>query len=308
MKTKFDPFLKSTNVRSLRQMFKALNIILGVGQWVFPGAVADFVRKKFFTPQCKPLSSQKEQWLQKAEPFEVPFHSTHLCAWKIGSGPAILFAHGWNGRGVEFYPFFQKCLDAGYSVLFYDATAHGKSGGDMTNYLDMTDCFKTIKQYDFGSEIAGVVAHSMGAGVAINQLSYQPADIPIVCIAPALKLFELLFQSFQYHGIPKNTYINLILEVEEQYQIPLETRNPIDLIRKLKNDILIIHDESDKITPIGPSISVNKEHGNVRLMKTKGLGHSFILKNPEVVKKSIKFIQNQGIDRQKPEAINDMMV
>jgi len=308
MKTKFDSFLKSTNVRELKPVFKAMNLLLGAGQLIFPNSVANFVRKRFFTPQCKPLSDRQKVWLEKAESFKVPFHNTKLNAWKIGSGPAILFVHGWNGRGVQFYPFFQDCLDAGYSVIFYDATAHGDSGEDMTNYLDMTECLTTIYRYNFDDEIAGIIAHSMGAGVVINHLTDHAVDIPIVCIAPALKLLELLFQSFQFHGIPKKTFVNLILKVEEQYQIPIETRNPIDLIQQLKTDILIIHDVSDKITPINPSISVAGELNNVVLLKTTGLGHSFILKNPDVVKSSIRFIQQRDVDRQKPEVIDDLAV
>jgi len=304
MKTKYDIFIKSSKVRELSPSFKLTRFLLGAGQWIFPNAVANFVRERFFIPKCKPLSNEHQGWISRAESFKVPFKDTSISAWKIGSGPPILFVHGWNGRGVQFYPFFQSCFDAGYSVVFYDATGHGASGGKLTHYLDMTNCFSEIYNYNFGEEITGIIGHSMGAGVAINYLTDHPADVPLVFISPALKLFELLFHSFQYHGIPKRTYVNLILDLEAQYQISLDTRNPIDLIRYLDNDILIIHDESDKITPIAPSISASEKLVNVELMKTRGLGHNHILKDPGVINSSICFLQDQGLRSQKPESIN----
>lgn len=288
--SKFDPFIKRTNVRNINFTYSLLNKVFRLGQLIYPKAVADFVRTKFFTPVTKPLTKPQQAWINKAFLYKIQSRDKQLSVWKIGEGPSILFAHGWNGRGVQFQRFFQPTLDAGYSVIFFDAPAHGLSEGDMTNYLEITESMKHIFNHEIGKDIAGVIAHSLGASAIINHMSRHNNEVPIVLVAGALQLMELLFTNFLIHGVPRKTYLKLLKEVEDAFQIPLETQNPIDLISELNNDVLIIHDKGDKTTPIGPAIRIAKELENVTLIETEGLGHSLLLKNKTVINNALNFI------------------
>ncbi len=290
----FSSFIKSTNVRDFNIKLVSMNIAFSMANAFFPKSTLNFLKRRFFTPISKPLTSQQAKWHSRSEQINIPFNKMKFKAWKIGSGPAILFAHGWNGQGVQFQHFFQDFLDAGYSVIFYDSPAHGASDGDMTNYYEMTACLDAIFQYEFEDEIVGVVAHSMGASVIINYLHDNPKFMPLVLIAPALSLLELLFKSFQSHGIPKHIYFKLMWEFENQYQIPLETRNPIDLIKELNNQILIIHDKNDIITSLTDSAIIANGMQNVNLIETEGLGHNHLLKDAQVSRKSLNFIYSRA--------------
>ena len=99
----------------------------------------------------------QRDWLRVSEVHNLTMGDRQVKVWKTGDGPAILFAHGWNGRGAQFCHFFQPFIDAGYSVIYYDAPAHGESDGDMTNYLEMTACLDLILKADFGTPIVGIV-------------------------------------------------------------------------------------------------------------------------------------------------------
>jgi pimeloyl-ACP methyl ester carboxylesterase len=289
----FESYLKSTNVRVSNRKIRILGSVFKFAQTVYPKGLKDFVRKKFFTPSVRQLNKAQEEWLNVSESHDILTGDGVVKAWKAGEGPAVLFAHGWNGRGGQFYHFFQPFLGAGYSVIFYDAPAHGESDGDMTNYLEMTASLEPIFMHNFGQPIVGVVAHSMGSSVIINHMADNPKNIPLVFIAPALKLLELLFNSFRQHGVPERTFLGLVREVEEKYQIPLDTRNPIDLIRQLTNEILIVHDPGDKTTPIDSSIKASQMMDNVTLVKTLGLGHNVLLKDAEVIEKVVGFIDQK---------------
>lgn len=293
--SKFDSFIKRTNVRDIKFVFTLLNKAFIVGQFIYPKAVTNFVRKKFFTPTTKPLTKPQESWIKKAFLQRIECRGKQLSVWKIGNGPSILFVHGWNGRGVQFQRFFQPSLDAGYSVIYYDAPAHGLSGGETTNYLEITESLKKIFDHEIGKNIAGVVGHSLGTSAIINHMSRHQADIPVVLVAPALYLMELLFTNFRLHGVPKKTYLKLLAEVEDTFQIPLETQNPIDLISGINNPTLIIHDKNDKTTPIGPSIKVSNDLKNVSLIRTEGLGHSLLLKKDFVVEEALGFLKRSQL-------------
>ncbi|MCG8311518.1 MAG: alpha/beta hydrolase [Cytophagales bacterium] len=298
MKTsKFDPFIKRTNVRDIKFVFRALNIIFRLGELFHQRAVSDFVRKRFFTPAAKPLTKPQKSWIGKATPYKVKCRGKELAVWKVGNGPSILFVHGWNGRGVQFQRFFQPAMEAGFSVIFFDAPAHGSSDGDMTNYMEITESLEHIFSHETGKNIVGVIAHSLGTSAIINHLTRQHADVPLVLVAAALRLMELLFVNFQSHGVPKRTYLKLLDEIEEEFRIPLETQNPIDLIHNLKNQILIIHDVTDKTTPIGPSRVIADTLDNVRLMETEGLGHSQLLKDKSVILGALDFLKKNQVIR-----------
>ena len=92
--------------------------------------------------------------------------------------------------------------------------------------------------------------------------------------------------------MPKKTYLKLVKEVEDDFQILLETQNPVDLIHTLKNDILIIHDKADGTTPIDPSRHIANEIFNVNLIETNGLGHSKLLRKKYVIEQTMKFLSN----------------
>lgn len=294
----FDLYSKSTNVRIANNMVKIIHKALIVGQWIYPKGVETFVRNRFFTPITKPITKAQNKWMEKATSIQVDSRGKKIQLWRIGKGPALLFIHGWNGRGVQFQRFFQPALDAGYSVLFFDAPAHGYSEGEMTNYLEITESINAIFNEGPGKDIIGVVAHSLGASAIINHLTRHNNPISLVLIAPALRLLELLFTSFHLHGVPDRTSIKLIKEVEEEFQIPLETQNPIDLIYQLSNNILIIHDQKDKTTPVEPSIQVSKHLGNIELMNTEGFGHNRLLKQKQVIDRAIHFIKSKDISTQ----------
>lgn len=294
----FDPYSKSTNVRIANNMGKVINKALIIGQWIYPRGVENFVRNRFFTPLTKPLTKAQTKWIESATSIQAESRGKNIQLWHIGAGPSLLFVHGWNGRGAQFQHFFQPALDAGYSIVFFDAPAHGDSEGSKTNYLEVTESLNAIFKHEIGEDIVGVVAHPLGASSVINHLTRHHNPIKIVLIAPALRLLELLFASFHIHGVPDKTSFKLIKEVEEEFQIPLETQNPIDLINQLSNNILIIHDKKDKTTPIGPSIQVDKALDNIELMKTEGFGHSLLLKQKSVIEKTLLFMKSKDFSLQ----------
>lgn len=142
----FETYINSTNVRFLSPTSKFFNNMLILGQWLYPKGAENLVRKKFFTPITKPLFAAQNYWIEKASSVQVASRGNKIQLWKLGDGPTLLFIHGWNGRGAQFQHFFQPSLDAGFSILFFDAPAHGLSEGEMTNYLEITESIQNIFQ------------------------------------------------------------------------------------------------------------------------------------------------------------------
>ena len=65
-----------------------------------------FLFKQFFTPKSYSISKSENQYLKSGQRFEILINEQKVVYWKWGSGPVVIFAHGWNGRGIQFYHFF----------------------------------------------------------------------------------------------------------------------------------------------------------------------------------------------------------
>ncbi len=193
--------------------------------------------------------------------------------------------------------FFKTLIDAGYSVIAYDAPAHGDSDGQVTNYFELSDTVRAFFDPSLGFNIQGVIGYSIGASAVINCISKEKPSIDTVLIAPALKLKELLFNAFNHHGVPKIVYQSLVAELERYYGYDVHQDNPYDLAKAITSKMLIVHDKDDRTIPYMDSKILSEKTDNVDLHTTKGLGHKLILRDKAVVDFITGYIFNGKLRR-----------
>lgn len=261
---------------------------------VIPGKIRRFIRTQFFIPIPYKTSDNEKEILDKGRPFSLRVDSRMIKVWRWGSGPAVIFVHGWNGRGIQFLPFFSSIHKAGLSVIAFDGPGHGESEGRTSSYFQMSETLRALVHDRRIGDIYGFVGHSFGAGAVINTLHKEQLDIPSVWIAPSLKLKELLEQAFSLHGIPLHIFWKLIAEYEEKYPYKLDEDNPIQLLTRRDMKALIIHDKDDRVIPLSDSREVADRYDGIRLETTKGLGHRRILKDADVIEKTVCYLNNAG--------------
>jgi len=295
----------STNVRYKKAKQRGTHFLL-TKLWRFaPNVTKDFLLKRFFKPLSYPLTPFERQYLKNGTSFHINVHEKKVRCWKWGRGPAILFVHGWNGRGVNLAYFFKALIDAGYSVITYDAPAHGESDGQFTNYFELTDTVRAFFDPSLGFDIQGIVAYSIGASAAINCISKEQPSIDTVLIAPALKLKELLFNHFNHHGVPKIVHQSLVAELERYYGYDLRQDNPYDLAKTIAAKMLIVHDKDDRTIPYMDSRTLSEKTDNIDLYTTESLGHKLILRDNAVVDFITSYIFN-GQHRRDEELIKNI--
>ncbi len=282
----------STNVRYIKAKQNCTRFFLSALWRVAPNATKNIVLKRFFKPISHPLTPIETQYLENGTSFHIRVHGNEIRCWKWGRGPEILFVHGWNGRGVNLACFFEPMINAGYSVITYDGPAHGESGGQVTNYFDLSDTVRYFLNPSHGYNIKGIVAHSIGASAVINCISKDKPPIDAALIAPALKLKELLFNVFNYHGVPEIVYRNLIAEMEEYYGYDVHQDNPYVLAKTISSKVLIVHDKDDETIPYSDSKTLSEKTDHVDLHTTGGLGHKRILRDKAVVDVVTAYIFN----------------
>jgi alpha-beta hydrolase superfamily lysophospholipase len=88
----------------------------------------------FMTPHRHTRPAREHEALSLATPFDVGLGDRMtIRAWRWGSGPAVLLVHGWEGRGAQLAAFVDPLVEAGLSVVTFDAPGHGASTGSRSS-------------------------------------------------------------------------------------------------------------------------------------------------------------------------------
>ena len=288
-------YIESTNVRfyfGLKQ--KALQILFSLTWAVSQRFTRWILKRLFFSPVSYSLSNDQKDLLEKAETFTFVSGGHELKGYKWGQGPGILFIHGWAGHGLQCCNFLTRLLDEGFSVWTFDHAGHGASQGNTANYFRFSDAVYDFVNSRDDIELHTAIAHSLGASAWINYLWRTRQKISTILIAPALHLAEMLETTFSGYGIPKKAFRQLIQRIELETGHEFEQENPIDLIKDLTHEILIIHDKKDKAVPFEDSWNASLVQNNIQLLPTSGMGHIRILFEGSLINQIVEKIRNFG--------------
>lgn len=275
--------LKRTNVR-IKAGFQArfLRILFTISWAISKKATKHIIRKLFFKPVTTKLSPVQETMRDNAQTFTFQSHDTTLQAYQWGQGPAVLFVHGWAGQGAQFCKYIPDLVSKGYSVIAFDHAGHGKSQGRTANYFRFSNAVYDLEEQVPGMNLCAIVAHSLGAAAAINYMWRTKKKPVTILIAPALHLIEMLNSTFTRYGLPHHIFNSLISEIGEQTGHVFSRENPIDLLKSLTHDIMIIHDKNDKAVAYEDSWNASILYNNISLVPTTGLGHIRILEDESI--------------------------
>ena len=280
-----------TNVRLSNLVRRAVHGILNVVWRYVPGLTESMVKKFFFTPHPYKVTLEERNYLENAKPFQITVHNKAIRCWQWGSGPVVLLAHGWNGRGIQLHHFIEPLIREGYSVIAYDAPGHGESQGKTSSYFEFTDTIRMLLNSSNGHNVKGVIAHSLGASATVNSIVKEDKPLDVVLIAPALRLAEVLYHDFDHVGIPRPIYQDLIKEYEDEFGYDMQRDNPSNLLSEIESKILIVHDRNDPTIPYVDSEELSDKSQNIQLLTTEGLGHKKILTDRSVIDAVMKYFK-----------------
>jgi len=283
----------STNVRTITMKRLVIHALLNLSWRIAPALAVGLVKKHVFRPAGYRTSIEEEQFLDTGSKFQIDIHGKTVQGWKWGEGPSVLFVHGWNGRGIQFKLFFEPLVEAGYTVIIFDAPAHGDSGGKTSSYFEWTDTIRAVLSSPNGFNVKGLIGHSLGGSAVINALSKKNISIPAVLIAPVFRLEEILFNTFRLYGIPERVYHRAIEEYEHRFGYTLKNANPGKLLQAIDAELLVIHDRQDQAIPFRDSSETARTWPHVMLHVTTGLGHRRILSDRDTVDFATDYMINQ---------------
>lgn len=212
--------------------------------------------------------------------------------WGRSDGPVVVLAHGWNGRASQFATLARELVSEGYHVVAFDAPAHGDSAGSAAYILDWVDTLGALQERH--GRFSAVVGHSFGGlGTLIGASNGVAVDRVVTVASPADA--DVLLSQFQVMlGFDDRTARQLRARFARRYfpddVDPFARLSPIQRPLPLGTQLLIVHDETDRVVPFGEAARISGANPRARSLATRGLGHSRILRADPFLDAILDFI------------------
>ena len=249
---------------------------------------------KLFTTTIKHKMPRREFEMDKnseQSTLKVPEINKEIVVYELGkSTKKVLLVHGWSGRGTQLFKIAETLVENGYSVVSFDAPAHGKSAG---NKSIMVEFIASIKEIDkkFGP-FEAAVGHSLGGMALFNSVKDGFEIHKLVTIGSGDIVKDIIDDFISKIKLKKAMGLLLTQYFEKKYGKTMDSFSAYLSAKEINIPVLVIHDENDDDVPVSAAIHIHKQLRNGSLYITKKLGHRKILGDEIVIAKTIEFIKN----------------
>jgi len=253
--------------------------------------------EKTFELFCTPFSKKKyidPPVFSSCEIIEYTLNDKKIVGycWNKGKETKVLILHGFGSAAHKFHKYIQPLVKKGYEVVAFDAPAHGKSEGKITNVLEYAQVIEMVTEKN--GPFMGFIAHSFGGialSLALENMEHNH-QTKVVLIAPATETVSAVNGAFTMLGLQdkavRKEFDNVIFEKSGK---PTEWFSIRRAMKNIKASVLWIHDEDDDITPIADALLVKDDnHPNIKFIITKGLGHRNIYHSSDIKKQVFDFL------------------
>jgi pimeloyl-ACP methyl ester carboxylesterase len=221
--------------------------------------------------------------------IRIPAIDKDIMVYEYGkSNKKILLVHGWSGRGTQLFKIADSLIESQYSIVSFDAPAHGKSAGKSSIMSEFIESVLEIEKQYGPFEIA--IGHSLGGMSVLNALKNGLRVKKAVVIGSGDIVQDILAEFVSKLRLKPEISVRLRDYFEKKYQVKMDDFSAYRAAREVEIPVLVIHDKNDPEVPVKAGIHIHDNLQKGSLYLTEGLGHRKILGNHEVIKKITEFI------------------
>lgn len=238
------------------------------------------------------MASGHRSWLE-VEGFR-------LAAWSWGDGPLVVLHHGWGGRASQMASFAPPLVEAGFSVIAYDAPAHGDSPGRITAAPEMARILRAVDRRVMG--IHAVIGHSLGCAVTLLAIREGLQLDRAVLLAAPSDLRRFIDAFAPCIGLDPSRFSDLGDYAAAKFNADWQEMHIGHWQEGAHPPLLIFHDLDDEILDLDHAQAIVEGWGNARLIVTEKLGHRRIRRDPELVRVAVEFLAEGNARQSAQEA------
>jgi len=251
-----------------------------------------FGMKLFMTPINYPIPKREQYMLKSAQKKRLFIENINKEIEILSYGYSrkkVLLVHGWCGRSTQLFAFADKLLENGYMVISFDGPAHGKSSGKTTMMPEFLETIKKINTTYGPFEAA--IGHSFGATSLYIAASDFLTIKSLIAVGSGYKISDIILNFSKNLSLKEKSAQLIQSRLEKKWNLKVNDSSSSTVARKINIPVLVVHDVTDGDVPVSCAYEIRKNLKRGSLLITNGLGHTKILRNEEVIKKSINFIK-----------------
>ncbi|WP_394777178.1 alpha/beta hydrolase family protein [Flavobacterium sp.] len=255
--------------------------------------VTKFAAKLFTSPIKHKVPKREFEMDRKSvkNKIYIPSINKSIITYEYGkSEHKILLVHGWSGRGTQLFKIADELIQNGYSVVSFDAPAHGKSEGKTTIMSEFIASILEIEKRSGPFKMA--IGHSLGGMSVLNAIKDGLKVEKAIIIGSGDIVQDILEEFISKLGLKREISDRLRDQFENKYKVKMDDFSAYKAAQKIQIPVLVIHDNDDPEVPVTAGINIHKNLQHGSLFITNGLGHRKILGNQNVIKKVIDFIKS----------------
>jgi pimeloyl-ACP methyl ester carboxylesterase len=272
----------SARVWALRTVFRTVGPLA-------PGLAARWAETLFCTPPRHQPRPAEEAFLASGRRSSARWEGGELAVWEWGHGPSVLLVHGWGSRAARMSALAAALSARGFRVVAYDGPGHGRSAGRFASLPEFARALGAVGAA-MGRPLHGLVGHSLGGAAVAMALSHGLEAKRVVLLAPPadVRIFSDIFA--ETLGVPRPVQETMHRNLEARLRMTWEDLDIPALVGRLSPAALVIHDRDDADVPIAHGERIVEAWRGSRLVRTAGLGHRAILRDPSVVRRTVDFM------------------
>ncbi len=258
---------------------------------ISPFLASRFAAKLFLTPFSYNLPEREKEMEEKSRQTRVtvPSIDREIVIYEYGnSNRKILLSHGWSGRGTQLSIMAKGLLKEGYSVVSFDAPAHGKAPGKMSMMPFFSESIHYINK-NYGP-FEAAIGHSLG-GMASLRAVKDGLDVQkLVIIGTANSVTRITREFAQNMKMNEQVARKMKKHFDKKFGEDMDNYSGAVSAEEVQIPTLVVHDEQDVDVQVDNAYQINDKLQQGELFITKGLGHRRILGNKEVINKIVDFL------------------
>ena len=226
-----------------------------------------------------PHDERTKTFLRQSQSEVVEVNNTSYTYYRQGPGPTVVLVHGLNTNLGSMVPLAQDLVEHGFTVVLFDAPAHGEASGITTDPNEIRDVLRMIAR-QLG-EIHAFVGHSLGAFWTLYAWNDECRAETLVSIA-APSTYRFLVDGFvQLHQVSSEIAEGIVADMEKRFGESVWTEfSPAELVGRLDVPGLIVHGGSDTRIPPAHAQHIKAMWSGAQVEILAGAGHFDVLGSP----------------------------
>jgi len=242
------------------------------------------------------IRKNERQFYNLSRHFRISHYKEDIDCYELGDpkNPLVLLVHGWDSNAGSMAAIAFQLVEQGYYVVAFNLPAHGFSKLKRVNLKICREYFLAVVEKMYPDKPFSVIAHSFGSAVATFSLANSRFEVnKLILLTNPNKFIEVL-RGYQSFIKLSDKAFNVTLDMAEKLiGQPAADLNIEDMSNRINYDnLLLIHDRSDKVLSYQNSIAVKDKWKNSELVTLENIGHYKMLWNEHVIHSIMRFIDS----------------